>query len=86
MSRQAPQIHNHRELEHAVRRAGCTIEYGGRHPCIKTPGGARVPFPAHPGDMRPGTLRSILKMLEAAGVILGTLLAIAVSWGWLPIG
>ena len=72
-------IHNARELEKAAKKAGCTVQTGGNHPHIITPSGCVVPYPNHSGrDICIGMLHSILKMLKAAGVILGLVIAWAI--------
>lgn len=48
---------------------GAYIEPGkGSHTKIRGPQGGIVVVPNHPGDLKPGTLRSILKMLAAVGL------------------
>lgn len=52
---------------YAEQHGGC-IEYGGRHAKVRGPGGGIVAVPCHPGDLKTGTLRSIIKMLVAVGL------------------
>jgi predicted RNA binding protein YcfA (HicA-like mRNA interferase family) len=40
------------------------VRHGGSHDVWKTSGGKRIPFPRHARDMKPGTLRNILKQAE----------------------
>jgi len=56
---------------------GGKIENGGRHIKIRGPNGGIVPVPCHPGDIAPGTRRSIIRMLIEIGL---GLLPLIVLW------
>jgi len=67
------------ELERKAKKAGCLTETGGPHPKLITPNGVRIPYPKHPGDIAPGTLKAILKLLKAAGVVLAVYLVVLIN-------
>lgn len=49
------------ELERKFREAGWRLEHGSRHDHLVSPTGQKIPVPRHRGDLKKGTLRSILK-------------------------
>jgi len=57
-----------RDFERAVTSQGGHVESGGKHAKLALPGGQRVPYPTHGGDIPTGTRCSIIKVCLAAGL------------------
>ncbi len=49
------------ELERKLRQAGWKFKHGKSHDHAISPSGQIVPIPRHPGDLKKGTVRKILK-------------------------
>ncbi len=68
MTKKLDQCRTYKDYSHFVITHGGSIEDGGRHAIAHGPGGGICPIPRHPGDIPPGTRRSINARLIMIGI------------------